>query len=834
MRYSITILCFITAAVHADAQKSDSLHAAVLTTKGWFLFSNPPGKQLYYSDTTYHFYSDTEGVHKTYPAYILIAIQREACKQLLFVYKDTTRYRPIRLLATKKETLPLIAKKPFLQIHGNIYYDVFYQSNIDTPYLEQDIYQHTVRTYLDVTVKDQYPLRVNFSTRFSNSNMFRDFSGIGLQFNAQQFKQNVKTSMQQYVLQQISENKKLDSLKGVLDQKIAELNSLKNYETRPDMLQQLTEARERAYVQKIKGLKDSALNKTGIPVNDLTVLANSDETIPDYASYVSKDKAKATFFRFLEQRKDSLVTDSLRRDSSRKNNPDTVLHKLKNKYAANKKKYDSLKIVVDTLQQRYEKAMALYQMLREEAISNIAKAKNPEELKAAMQQIEIPDTLLPKGYKKLMALRSVGIGRSIVDYSELSAKNITINGLQVEYNPSYYVAIATGMIDYQFRDYIVNTTRQPKQYLNIARIGKGMKDGNNVILTLFQGKKQLYNYTSSGTGGNVTSPQPDYHLFGFTIEKRYQFDQNNYVIAEIGKSSLPYFRRAAEKDGLMQSTFKFSDHSNEAYAVKFSSFIPSTKTKLNGMYKHTGADYQSFSYYTSSSTQNAWLLKVEQPFFQRKLNIIGSLRKNDFSSPYLTNNYQSNTLFKSVQATLRIKKWPVLTAGYFPTSQLIKLNDDLFMENLYYTFTGTASHSYRYKGNQMNTLLSYVQFYNKQPDSAFVYFNTKNIMLSQYMYFKRFTLQVNASEAISTDYRLYTIGSTIQFKIKEWLLLGGGIKYNNQTVVNEEQIGYSMNTTIKVPKIGSFQFFAEKGFIPGINRQLVENKVGRFTFIKVF
>jgi len=595
----------------------------------------------------------------------------------------------------------------------------------------------------------------------------------------------------------------------------------------------MIEARERVYVQKLNGLKDSAIKATGIPSDDIAAL--SDLSKAGYKSYLNKSKIKETSFRLLDKFRDSVMTDSLRRDSLVKHNPDSVLHKLQSKFAANKTKYDSLKAEVDTLQQRYEKAVALYQTLREKTLSNIAKAKNPEELKKELQSLDIPDTVLPKGYEKLLALRSVGIGRSIVDYSELSAKNITINGLQIEYNPSFYVAVATGAIDYQFRDRIVNTAvSQPKQYLNILRVGRGMKDGNNTILTLFQGKKRVYNYTSSGSGSAVNSPQPNYHILGFTLEKRYQFDQHNYVVVEAGKSSLPYFRRAVDKQGLVQSAFRFSDRNNEAYAVKFASFIPATATKINGMYKHTGADYQSFSYYTTSSTQNAWTIKVEQPFFQRKLNVIASLRKNDFSSPYLSNNYQSNTFFKSIQATLRIKKWPVLSVGYFPTSQLLKINDDLYMENQYYTFTGTASHSYRYKGHQMNTLLSYVQFYNKQPDSGFVYFNTKNIMLSQYMYFNRFTLQLNASEAISTDYKLYTTGTNIQFKVKEWLQLGGGLKYNNQTIINEEQVGYSVNTSVKVPKVGTFQLFAEKGFIPGINRQLVENKVGRFTFIKNF
>ena len=763
-----------------------------------------------------HRLQDTLHVHLLHPDYLLIDFYINQDNEKVFVYADKNINRSGGIYKT--EVTPVIVKKqPLFTVHGNVYYDVYYQSNIDTPFHERDIYQHTIRTSLDITYKGKYPVRLNFSTRFSNSGMIRDITGIGFNFNPQQFKNTVREKVQAYVLQKLSSNQLIDSLKRELDKKVAALQQLRYQVERHDLLQQMIEARERAYVAKLHAAKDSAISSNiNSPKNSVvTVLTNSD-------SAGSGKNQTSDLYEKMANKKSQLEDKA-----------DSALQRLETSVAKYKQQYDSLKQEVDTLQQRYQKVLAVYEKLKAKAINNIALAKNPEALQSELQSLGIPDTVLPKGYKKLMALRSVGIGRSIVDYSELSAKNITINGLQVEYNPSYYVAVATGFIDYRFRDYIVNTTRS-KQYLNIIRAGYGMKDGNNTILTLFQGKKQVYSYYSSNSGGAVNSPQPDYNIVGFTVEKRYQLDQNNFITAEFGKSSLPYFRRTGEKSNLVSSALTFKDRTNEAYAVKVSSFIPSTQTRINGMYKHTGADYQSFSYFTTSSTQNAWQLKVEQPFLKRRLTFTGSLRKNDFSSPYASNNFQSNTLFKSIQATIRIKKLPIVSLGYFPTAQLIKANDDLYFENYYYTLTGTASHSYRYKGTQMNTLLTYIRFYNKQPDSSFVYFNTRNIMLNQAFYFKRVTWQLTASQTKSTDYTLYTTGTNVQLKLREWLLIGGGVKYNNQTIVNQQQVGYSANTTVRVPHIGSLQLFAEKGFIPGLNRQLIENKVGRLTFIRNF
>ncbi|MBG9377040.1 hypothetical protein I5907_12415 [Panacibacter sp. DH6] len=763
-----------------------------------------------------HRLHDTLHVHLLHPDYLLIDFYINQDNEKVFVYADKNINRSGGIYKT--EVTPVIIKKqPLFTVHGNVYYDVYYQSNIDTPFYERDIYQHTIRTSLDITYKGKYPVRLNFSTRFSNSGMIRDITGIGFNFNPQQFKNTLTDKVQAYVLRQLSGNKLIDSLKRELDKKVAALQQLRYQVERPDLLQQMIEARERAYVAKLHASKDSAIssNINSLKNSVVTVLTNND-------SEGSGKNQTSDLYEKMANKKSQL-----------ENKADSALQRLETSVAKHKQQYDSLKQEVDTLQQRYQKVLAVYEKLKAKAINNIALAKNPEALQSELQSLGIPDTVLPKGYKKLMALRSVGIGRSIVDYSELSAKNITINGLQVEYNPSYYVAVATGFIDYRFRDYIVNTTRY-KQYLNIIRAGYGMKDGNNTILTLFQGKKQVYSYYSSNSGGAVNSPQPDYNIVGFTVEKRYRLDQNNFITAEFGKSSLPYFRRTGEKSNLVSSALTFKDRTNEAYAVKVSSFIPSTQTRINGMYKHTGADYQSFSYFTTSSTQNAWQLKVEQPFLKRRLTFTGSLRKNDFSSPYASNNFQSNTLFKSIQATIRIKKLPIVSLGYFPTAQLIKANDDLYFENYYYTLTGTASHSYRYKGTQINTLLTYIRFYNKQPDSSFVYFNTRNIMLNQAFYFKRVTWQLTASQTKSTDYTLYTTGTNVQLKLREWLLIGGGVKYNNQTIINQQQVGYSANTTVRVPHMGSLQLFVEKGFIPGLNRQLIENKVGRLTFIRNF
>jgi hypothetical protein len=223
-----------------------------------------------------------------------------------------------------------------------------------------------------------------------------------------------------------------------------------------------------------------------------------------------------------------------------------------------------------------------------------------------------------------------------------------------------------------------------------------------------------------------------------------------------------------------------------------------------------------------------------QPFFHRQLQVTGSVRTNDFTNPLLNTSYKSSTVFKSIQATLRLRKWPTLSVGYFPSAQIIKLDDDRYQENLFYTFTASAGYVYQVHEISMISMAMYTQFYNKIADSNFVYFNTKNLLLSQTAIIGRLNVQTQLSAAQNNSYNLYVIDGRGDYKITNWLSLGAGIKYNRQTVYNVTQWGYSGSAGIKIPKLGDVKLSADKGFIPGNNRRLMPNNMGRLTYFKTF
>ncbi|AEV99277.1 hypothetical protein Niako_2946 [Niastella koreensis GR20-10] len=719
-------------------------------------------------------------------------IERRDCKAIIktpiyaYIYVPVER-EPVKLMEPAKP-----ARIPFLQVHGNVMYNVNYYSNIDTPYNEQNIYQHTVQTYLDVTVKGKYPMRLYLTNRFTNSKLFRNFSDLNLNYNNTQFTQKIKAQVREQFLANLPSPKAPDSLKNELDETLKKLRLLDAWVKNPGLLQKLVEAKE-------KELRDSLARLAGKP--------DTSYRLPGATLLLDSQLAKL----------------------------DIDTSNIEAAYNKRKQQVDSLQARVVALQKMIKAAKGQSQESVNKVLREIDQAKSPATLKEIMEENHVEDTVLPKGYKTLMAIRSFGVGRSVVNYSELSAKNISVNGFQAEYNPDAYYALATGSVDYRFRDFIVKGPKQSGQYLTVLRYGRGLKDGNNIIFTWFGGRRQLYNAGTVDTLQNTSVQTPSSALMGFTIEGNYKLTKNINLTAEVAKSSYPvYAKDSSGKNSLSAQMLEMSNRHNEAYSFKADGFFPKTQTTVRGTFKRMGANFQSFSTFTDGSAQTAWSANVQQLFFKRQLTLMLGANTNDFSNPFIGSQYKSTTVFKSIQATWRRNRWPVMSVGYFPSSQITKLGDGVYRENLFYTLTGNVTHSYKVNQVMMNSVGVYTQFYNRSTDSGFVYFNTKNLLLSQSAFINQLTLQTNASGAFNQDYKLYTVEGRAAYNLNKYLMVGAGVKYNYQTTYNIEQLGYSAETTFQIPKLGQIQFSAEKGFIPGMNKQLVPNNTGRATYFKTF
>ena len=153
--------------------------------------------------------------------------------------------------------------------------------------------------------------------------------------------------------------------------------------------------------------------------------------------------------------------------------------------------------------------------------------------------------------------------------------------------------------------------------------------------------------------------------------------------------------------------WNYSDRSNMGINIKAQTIIPATNTKLSGFFRKTGENFQSFSLFSYNTDQTAWLARADQSFFKKKVTLTGMLRRNDFTNPFTDKTYKTSTIFKSVLLNIRFPKYPSVSIGYYPGTQLYLVNKEKIRESAYYILNGSAVYSYIIKGLSMNSSFVY-------------------------------------------------------------------------------------------------------------------------------
>jgi hypothetical protein len=462
----------------------------------------------------------------------------------------------------------------------------------------------------------------------------------------------------------------------------------------------------------------------------------------------------------------------------------------------------------------------------------ISTATNPEALYTAMEKSGISKDQLTRAQRFLLSVRQVGIGRSWIDYSELTVKNISIAGFNIEMNPSrYYLAFAAGKVNYRFRDFIYNNNKNnlPNQSVALMRAGIGRKEKNNVIVTFYDGKKSVLNSTNTAAFNAVQ------HILGVSVEARYALDANNYLTAEIAKSS--YYSNAAQQprsSDLTAKLFNLKESSNQAYSVKLNSYYPQSNTRFTGFYKKLGENFQSFTLYPAGTNQEAWMARFNQLFWKKRLTLDAAIRKNDFVSPVAAPSFNSKNIFKSLQATLRVPKYPFVSVGYFPSSQLSLSNNNILTESQYNTLNAVVSHSYLFKQRlSMNTNLLYTKFFNSGTDTGFIYFNAASWSVNHSIFISQLQFQSGLTVTDQQQLHLVTLEQQLSWQARKTISFSAGLKWTRENH-DKNLFGGTAAMSIYLKRLGNLLFHYDKTYLPGYNRTLVPVDIGQFSFYREF
>jgi len=265
-------------------------------------------------------------------------------------------------------------------------------------------------------------------------------------------------------------------------------------------------------------------------------------------------------------------------------------------------------------------------------------------------------------------------------------------------------------------------------------------------------------------------------------------------------------------------------------SLKLYSYFPKTSSRIEAKYKFTGANFQSFNSFQINSQTKSWSVKVEQSFLNRRIKIAGNLSKDEFSNPFIRQNYKSNTVFKTFSIKANIKKMPVVTIGYLPMSQLTMV-DGYLSESKFQTINASIGHIYKIGQARGSSNLVFTRFFNNNSDTGYIYFNSINIFGGQAFFFKNLTININLSTSKNSGYTYTVVEENMSFPLRDNMNIGVGVKLNklNQQAI---RLGGFLNGNLNLFRKDILSFQVEQSYLPARNLLLVPGIFGSVSYTK--
>jgi hypothetical protein len=687
-------------------------------------------------------------------------------------------------------------KKSLMSITGEMSYQHFERSGNSDDLLLINSASNIATLKLDLLYKETYPFAL--SVRYNQNQPFQldDQYEVNLGFDDRKFRERVREKLigsvkNDYLKKQL---RLTDQYKKAFDTYQQQKQFLKS----PGYIQRMAEAR----------LRNPALPVPGIISENIPSFNNKfdrvNQLLADLPGFTDMQKLKQRIKDSVDNRIEGLNAEKL------KNN----LH------AKLEQQRDSLEKVVkgleDSLARQKKELTGRLDSLNKE-VTNI---NSSTELKKYADQKGLKDSTGNNKWTDILMKSNIRLGKFLVNHSELTVNNIFLHGASIKYGDEKFVQVSAGFYDFAFRQvFNFRNDTLPRNKQSVLAIKTGKTDGKNLTaFSFYIGRK-----TRTGSLNDALRT-----VAGVGMERKIYFSRNLSVDFEIAKSTTRPNSLFSKNEETLKDLFgNFSTKTIGIYG-SVQAYMPKTGTDAEISYRYWGQQFESFNAGQYFNPQNNLAGKLSQPFFKRKLYISTGIRYTDFSTFGIASNMKSKTLFASANATLRLKKIPIISIGYYPGSQLYWLDQNKLYEYFYYILNTTVSHHFRAGKIPVQAVFTWNKFYNKYTDSLVTGSQSYyNLFLTAWKNNFSYTMNVSRQE-IENDL-LSTVEGGLNYAGRT-IKAGGSLKWNCTGGVTK--MGYSFCGGLLLKKIGTINFIYDQSFLPDRRGQFIPVTTGQVQIIK--
>jgi hypothetical protein len=713
------------------------------------------------------------------------------------------------------------AKQEFLSVKGEMGYQRFSRSSPSHDLLLINSASDIVTFQAGVIVKETYPVtlrvRYNDARPFQLDNQYE----VNLSFDERNFRQLLQEKIKkkladEYGLQQRNLIAKYDTL-------FREYSNQKQYLQSPVFAQKAFEEKMKAAAaEQVPEIPNTDDLKRGIPSlpSSIADLAKSKEllkkNIPKIPGVdLPGDKADS-----LKGKGDSLLAKL----GAIQAKADSFVNKYVQKKESFQEKLEQKRDSLAALVQKAEDSIAgikkKFQLALDSVNNEMAKLKNPEELQQYAKKKHVLDSLERPGFPSLLMKTSVRFGKFIMNQSELTINNIFLSGASLKYGNEHFLMVTGGAYDFAFRglfNFRNDTSRS--RMTTVFAMKAGVEHGKNLTaFNIYTGKK----VKDASLRSELRT------VAGFSVEKRVELNRNVVLAMEIAKSTTRNNTAGSKDQEVLKDLFtSFNLKTIGAYG-NAKLYFPKTRTDAELTYKYWGQQFESFNASQYFNPQNNFSAKLSQPFFKRRLFASAGLKYTDFSTTGIASNIHSKTLFASANMTMRLKKIPVISLGYYPGSQLYIVDQNKLYEYYYHILNATVNHQFTLARLPMQTVFSYNKFFNRYSDSL-----VSSAESSYNVYWTawkgKFTWMANYSRQDMDTSLLNTVEAGLSYSVERFKI-GGSLKWNR--IDRSTEFGYAANLSWAIPRLGTIALLYDRSYLPDRSGAFIPVRMAQVQFIK--